>query len=223
MGLPYSLQLGDRVDELNRELECVVGNISALAKEDLSTRREQLKSLCALAGSGLRLRASSQHRLAASSAYSRIVSDRVAFLKMEPVRGLPSMADYLQTALRPAARTTAAVERRLAAVADASQLTSELMRTMLSVEHQAHANAELEQLRGTAKTQLLLTQMGEGLSVVAITYYALGVLGHVVKAAHEMHALPLAPELYTGLCVPFVGAGVYLGLHALKNVAMRSS
>eukprot|EP00967_Tisochrysis_lutea_P069039 scaffold90634_cov33-Tisochrysis_lutea.AAC.6 len=55
--------------------------------------------------------------------------------------------------------------------------------------------AQLRQLESTARTQLLLQESVEGLSVVAITYYAAGVIGYAAKGAHSVGYLPIPPEV----------------------------
>ena len=46
------------------------------------------------------------------------------------------------------------------------------------MQQQAQNVKELEQLQANSRTQLLLQESVEGLSVVAITYYSTGVLGY---------------------------------------------
>jgi uncharacterized membrane-anchored protein len=124
--------------------------------------------------------------------------------------------------------------------------TADLLRTRLTVEAQQQNIRELEQLQQNSRTQLLLQESVEGLSVVAITYYSTGVLGYpnpnpnpnpnpspnpnpkpnptltryLAKGAHTLGWLPLPVELTLGACVPLIGASVYLGLHRLKASVM---
>jgi uncharacterized membrane-anchored protein len=80
-------------------------------------------------------------------------------------------------------RTCAAVQRRLDKFTTSSQLTAEIMRTSLTVDQQARSNENLRQLKKTSQTQLTMQHEVEGLSAVAITYYSVGVLGYLTKAA----------------------------------------
>ena len=47
----------------------------------------------------------------------------------------------------------------------------------------------------SARTQLLLQESVEGLSVVAITYYSTGVLGYLAKAVDKLGLLPVPQEV----------------------------
>ena len=54
-----------------------------------------------------------------------------------------------------------------------------------------------------AKLQLRLQQTVEGLSVAAISYYVVGLVGYVAKAANGL-GFPVKAEIVTGLSVPLV-------------------
>jgi len=56
----------------------------------------------------------------------------------------------------------------------------------------------------------------EGLSVAAISYYVIGLLGYAGKAA-KAAGLPINPDLATGLVVPVVAACVWLGLRRMHK------
>jgi len=220
MGLPFAQAVGTRIDELNAELQSVMDDISLSRKNqfnDLDTQRRLLDRLCALTAITLKVSASSHYRFSASSAYSKIVDDRISFLQMAEMQELPSMSAFIKRVLDPAIRTCDHVAARLEVVASSSQLAADLLRTSLTVQQQAAHSEQLEQIKHTARTQLLLQECVEGLSVVAITYYSTGVLGYLAKAAYKLDMLPVSPDVAVGLSVPFLGAAVYFGLHRLKH------
>ena len=96
------------------------------------------------------------------------------------------------------------------------------MRTSLNVEQQEQFNAGLGQLHATARTQLQLQSSVEGLSAVAVTYYAVGLCSYVVKALAAAAVLPVGvpPELALGLATPFIGAACVWSLHRLKHAVL---
>eukprot|EP00965_Chrysotila_dentata_P063336 2099099-Pleurochrysis_carterae.AAC.1 len=108
MGLPFAQAVGTRIDELNAELQSVMDDISLSRKNqfnDLDTQRRLLDRLCALTAITLKVSASSHYRFSASSAYSKIVDDRISFLQMAEMQELPSMSAFLKRVLDPAIRT----------------------------------------------------------------------------------------------------------------------
>jgi uncharacterized membrane-anchored protein len=64
--------------------------------------------------------------------------------------------------------------------------------------------------------QLRLQQTVEGLSVVVLSYYAIGLLSYVAKGA-KAAGLPVAVDVGVGVAVPATVAAVWLGLRALRR------
>ncbi len=61
--------------------------------------------------------------------------------------------------------------------------SSDLLRTRVDIEREQQNLEMLAQMNRRAKLQLRLQQTVEGLSVAAITYYAVGLIGYLAKAA----------------------------------------
>ena len=239
LALPFAQKLTPRIDALGEELLTLTnaigggggggggdadrgggGGEGGGGRTELGAQRELLERLCSLEAEGLKHTASSSFRFTASRAYAQIVDDRISFLQMERIEGLPSMATFIGQALHPAVRTCDAVGARLEQLRTQAAHTADLLRTRLTVEAQQQNIRELEQLQQNSRTQLLLQESVEGLSVVAITYYSTGVLGYLAKGADALGWLPLPVEVTLGACVPLVGVSVYLGLHRLKASVM---
>ena len=68
----------------------------------------------------------------------------------------------------------------------------------------------------SASLQLRLQQLVEGLSVVALSYYAIGLLGYVLKAAEAVEPRIEAP-LWIGGAVPVTVLALWWGLHRMKR------
>jgi len=70
-----------------------------------------------------------------------------------------------------------------------------------------------------AAAQLRLQQTVEGLSVAAITYYVVGLVGYAAKGLHAA-GVHLDIEAVTALSIPLVALAVALGVrHARKIVS----
>jgi uncharacterized membrane-anchored protein len=71
----------------------------------------------------------------------------------------------------------------------------------------------------SSSLQLRLQQLVEGLSVVALSYYGLSLLGYMLKGAeHRFEFIPAAEIM--GLLVPVVVISMWLGLHRMKAKVM---
>jgi uncharacterized membrane-anchored protein len=72
-----------------------------------------------------------------------------------------------------------------------------------------------------ASLQLRLQSTVEGLSVAAITYYVVGLIGHLAEALHEA-GLPVRPVLAMGISIPIVIAVAGFGLHRIRHAVTRA-
>jgi branched-subunit amino acid ABC-type transport system permease component len=91
-----------------------------------------------------------------------------------------------------------------------------LSRTRIGIVQERQNRQILESMNARAAQQLKLQQAVEGLSVAAISYYVIGLLGYAGKAA-KAAGLPINPDLATGLVVPVVAACVWLGLRRMHK------
>jgi uncharacterized membrane-anchored protein len=68
-----------------------------------------------------------------------------------------------------------------------------------------------------AKIQLHLQETVEGLSVVAITYYASQLVNYVAKGA-KGYIAPATPEVITALSIPVIAGLVFMGLRRMRKL-----
>ncbi len=116
---------------------------------------------------------------------------------------ISSVADRITSA---AARQVSLSER----VARATQLLS----TRVDVTRERQNQAVLESMNRRAAAQLRLQQTVEGLSVAAITYYVVGLIGYGAKGLKAL-GVPLEPEVVTAISIPIVLA---LGIAGVRKV-----
>ena len=95
-------------------------------------------------------------------------------------------------------------------VARATQLLS----TRVDVSREKQNQAVLESMNRRAAAQLRLQQTVEGLSVAAITYYIVGLVGYAAKGAKSA-GLDLNPEIAMAVSIPIV---LLLGIYGLRKV-----
>ena len=85
----------------------------------------------------------------------------------------------------PAMRTVSSAERRLEAMSSRSIRASNLLRTRVDVERSAQNQRLLESMDRRSDLQLRLQRTVEGLSVVAISYYAVSLVGYMLYPAAD--------------------------------------
>ena len=86
----------------------------------------------------------------------------------------------------PAMRTVRSTETRLTTLVDRARRAGELLQTKVDVERSAQNQALLESMDKRADLQLRLQKTVEGLSVVAISYYAVSLVGYLAYPLAEV-------------------------------------
>lgn len=179
--LPTARETSAKVTELDKRLGVLTSEAAAGAGDPRST----LDELTRLAAEVERLSTETSFRFGAAGAYEAIVNDRIAVLRERRLKGRQLYSEFMKRRFDPAMRTCRSAERRLMQLSDRVARASTMLSTRVQVAVEAQNQALLESMDRRAATQLRLQQTVEGLSVVAISYYAvsLGVylLGPVAK------------------------------------------
>ena len=91
-----------------------------------------------------------------------------------------------------------------------------LLRTRVDVALEGQNRDLLASMNRRARLQLRLQQTVEGLSVVAITYYLLGLIGYLARALAAA-GVPLQVDLVVGVAVLPVAALVWFGVRRVRR------
>jgi uncharacterized membrane-anchored protein len=177
LGLPVAQAGMLQVEQLERRLAHLTTAVANAGTEPGSL----LEELTSLSAEIARLSAETRYRMSASSAYGQLVEERLAALGVEPVRGYLSLADFTERRLHPALRTCASFSSRLSDLAARAEWTSALMRIRVETALTAQNRDLLASMDRRASIQLRLQETVEGLSIVAISYYAVGLLVYAAK------------------------------------------
>ncbi len=147
--------------------------------------------------------AESSFRFGATGAYEAIVNQRVEVMRERRYNGRQNFADFMTRRYDPAMRTIASTKRRMEALANRAMRAGELLRTKVDVTRSAQNQALLESMDRRADMALRLQETVEGLSVVAISYYAVSLVSYAAYPAAK--ALDLSKGNLTALItVPVV-------------------
>ena len=132
----------------------------------------------------------SSFRFAATKAYEHIVAQRIAILREERLAGRQTFGEFMMRRFDPSRRTVAATERRLQALSSRAERASHLLRTRVEVDHSAQNKALLQSMDRRSDQALRLQTTVEGLSVVAISYYATALALYVAAPLAERRGSP---------------------------------
>jgi uncharacterized membrane-anchored protein len=218
LALPLAREIAPQVTRIDRTLTAASGRIAGLA--DIEDERALLDTQMDHAAEIERLVNGSSYRFGAARAYYALVDRRVDELREARIEGLQTIREFMDRRLAPAMRTCESAAGRLEALAQRVARASNLLRTRVDIELEAQNRDVLMSMNRRAQLQLRLQETVEGLSVVAISYYAVGLVGYAAKAAHA-GGLPVDTELITGLAIPVVLGGVWLMVRRIRRRLIR--
>ncbi len=154
-------------------------------------------------------------RFAATRAYFTIVQQRIEDLRGNSLPGMMGVFTFLRRRLLPAMATVEATANRLGELSQRIDRAGDLLRTRVDITTEAQNQELLRSLGRGQRLQLRLQETVEGLSIAAITYYVVGLLGYGSKAL-KAAGLHVNTDLATGVTVPFAAAAVWWTLHRVK-------
>jgi uncharacterized membrane-anchored protein len=220
LGLPHAQQAAPVLNAIEADLVRLSAGMTdsadAVALDDSDDERLLLHKITALAARMEKLALENSYRFAASKAYFRLVQARIEELRESRIDGVPTVGEFMDRRLAPAMNTCESMVRRQEALAERIGRTNDLLRTRVGIVQEQQNRRILESLNTRAAQQLRLQQAVEGLSVVAISYYSVGLLNYVGKAA-KAAGWSVNPDLLTGAMIPVMIAAVWLGLRRMHH------
>lgn len=168
------------------------------------------------------LSSSTQYRLAASDAYFQLVQRRIDDLHEINLSGIQGFGEFMERRLLPAMKTCSTFSTRIRETSHRVSRISQLMQTRVEIAREEQNSQLLASMEKRSKHQLHLQQAVEGLSIVAISYYGIGLASYVFKAMKTMGILNDV-ELATGLATPIVLICVAMLTRKIRNSFKQSS
>lgn len=182
--------------------------------------RALLERLTQVAASVERLSAATSYRFRATDAYHALVQRRIEELREERIPGLQTFGEFMDRRLLPAIRTCAAAAERLESISQRVTRASQLLHAGIGIALQEQNRDALRSVDGRARVQLIIQEMVEGLSVVAMAYYSVGLLSYLLKTL-EPFQTGLDPEALAGAATPIVFGAVWIFLRRLRQKRLR--
>src|SRR5579884_1708889 len=199
LGLPEAQRLSPSINRIERRLAELTDEMRH--SERLVDNHRLLDELTALAAELEAGAAASLFRFGASRAYNEIVQMRLATIGERTVDGFSTWSAFLARRMQPAMRTCTTTEERQANLSQKLARAANLLRTRVDVELEQQNRDLLKSMNARTRLQLRLQTTVEGLSVAAISYYVVGLFGHVVEGASE-EGLRVNVRFATALFVP---------------------
>ncbi|GLS02904.1 hypothetical protein GCM10007860_00470 [Chitiniphilus shinanonensis] len=213
LALPVAKSISPELADADRELAELTSAMSAARQDDEPLLLDRLTQLAARIESAL---SRTDFRFSAAHAYHEIVRRRVAELRETRVQGVQPFTEFVERRLSPAMDTCESVARRQRVLAARVARASSLLRTRVEITHERQNQQLLASMDRRAHLQLRLQETVEGLSVAAITYYTVGLVGYLGKGVKAV-GVPVDAELLTAIAIPVVALTVAWGLRRFRR------
>ncbi|MEL7183947.1 MAG: DUF3422 domain-containing protein [Pseudomonadota bacterium] len=174
--LPRARALSSDLGTMDTQLSGLVGAL----REGRAQTEETLSGLLSIGSDLETMLARSSFRFGAMEAYDALVQQRISVLREERFEGLQTFTEFMMRRFDPAMRTCRSVQRRMEAMAERAKRAGDLLSTRVNVDRSEQNAQLLKSMDDRAAAQLQLQKTVEGLSVVAISYYALGLVSSLL-------------------------------------------
>jgi len=218
LALPLAQSLGPRLTDMEREFSDISTTLASKGNEG---DQQLLDRIIQLEAESESTRMNSQFRFSAAEAYYELVQQRTAELRESRIRGLQTFEEFTQRRLTPAVKTCRSTATRQHSLSDRMARATQLLSTRVDVDRQRQNQILLSKMNQRAKTQLRLQATVEGLSVAAITYYVVGLVGYIGKGLQDV-GLPVQPTVVTGLSVPLIALLIFLAVRRVRRGLSRN-
>ena len=210
LGLTRARDLGPQMGKIDRSLTTLLGQMATTADP-----AGLLKDLLNVSAEIENVNAQSSFRFGASGAYETIVNQRITVLREERFHGRQTFSEFMMRRFDPAMRTVKSTEGRLQAMSDRALRAGNLLRTRVDVERSAQNQKLLESMDRRSDLQLRLQRTVEGLSVVAISYYAVNLVLYMTGPLER--ALDVSKTTMAAVATPLVLLLVWMLVQRLRR------
>jgi len=207
-----------RAQELSPQMGVIDSRLSALLSDmcgPIGKPDEMLQSLLEISAELENTVAQSSFRFGATGAYETIVNQRISVLRENRFAGLQTFSEFMMRRFDPAMRTVKSTQDRLEKMAGRAQRASDLLRTRVDVERSAQNQDLLTSMDERADLQLRLQRTVEGLSVVAISYYAVNLVLYVSGPLEA--AFGISKVLMAAVVTPLVLLAVWWMVNRIRK------
>ena len=214
LALPLARRVAPEVGEAERDLTALIEKLAdAASSEAIKKALDALHRLSIRSG---QLSERLGYRFAAARAYGRILEARIDGLREGPTGLGSTIGRYLGNRVDPALATCFAIEKRLETLSGKIERAIELLNVRIGLDMQIQNKSVLETIASTARSQFRLQATVEGLSVIAISYYALGILSYVL--AGPLEYLHFDKTLAVSIAAPFAIAIVWWSVRRVRRM-----
>lgn len=218
LAFPTARKLYPVLNKADRQLFTITSAMNSPENNDA----ELLDELTTLAAEVENHISSNHFRFAAASAYYQLVEQRVIDLREVRIQGIQTIGEFIKRRLEPAMNTCSSVSQRFNLLSERVSNAGQLLRTRVDIILERQNQSLLSSMALRAKMQLRMQQMVEGISMVAITYYATNLVGKLAEALHVL-GWKIDPRLVEGMAIPIILLITAFGIKRVHAIIANTS
>ena len=212
--LPLARSLAPKIHALEAGLD---NTIAAMARVgEAGADSNLLSELTRISRDAEELSSKSAYRFSAAQAYATLVGKRIQELNEDRIQGHQRVGVFLDRRFSPAIATCKVVAERISSLTQRCERAGNLLRTRVDIALEDQNQKLLGSMNERALLQLRLQETVEGLSIVAISYYAVSLLTKL----KEDWGTYLPVEISKGIgmiLIPVVVVTVWLALRRIRR------
>lgn len=179
LGVAPARKIAYQIGELEKQLS-QLAKASLNEVDSLNAREHLLKELINLAQVIEKLRAEISHRAMISAAYLKQVKVTLSQLQETPIPEIQMLSVFINRRLVPSVDSCLTVNTELDSLSERIDRIADLMRTDISLAMEKQNTELLNALKQRSETQIKMQKVVEDISVFAISYYFIGIIGYLV-------------------------------------------
>ncbi len=214
LALPIAKKIAPQLLHMDKEMAEI---LNVVAKMDTaSSERMLLEKITQIEAQLETYRAETTQRFSATQAYHQLVKDRLERINEEKIDGYLSIGEFVNRRLNPALRTCESIQKWMEDLSKRIERASDLMRTRVNLNLQEQNQSQLAAMNRRSRLQFRLQETVEGLSIAAISYYAIGLLGYVFKGL-PLKQWHLDKDVLLACSIPVVLTAIWFVTRRIKQ------
>jgi len=219
ISLPIAKQIGPHLVDMDQHLAEILTQVSKL--DSTRGERQLLGQLTELEAQLETYRAATNRRFSATRAYHELVHSRLNGMQEENVNGHLSLQEFMNRRLNPALRTCESLRDWMEDLSKRIERASDLLRTRVNLNLQEQNRSLLSAMNRRSQLQFRLQETVEGLSIVAISYYMVGLIGYLLSGL-PLEEWGLSKKVLIACAIPLVLLTVGIITHRIKHRLIKN-
>ena len=218
LGVSTARETLAKIGQYDDRLAILVEHMQSAAKVD----KALLSEVTNLSSQVLNFSAVARQRFGATKAYAEIVASRMIELREDRVEQRQRFCTFVDRRFQPAIRSVTAAERRLDELSGRVALAGDLLRTTVQVQLEDQNASLLASMEQRTRVQVHIQQAVEGFSVIAISYYAVGLAKICLESGVGLGLDPHAAKIIALAAVPIFVFAVWRLVHHVRQSISRA-